>query len=99
MSSPMVDTAGRDPRQHVYIPALCLVAATAERPALADHVGGLMAVKIVELAFSAASAVGHLVADGVDWRTAQAISTARPDLEWPEGRTVVTAIPPQYRPF
>jgi len=59
-------------------------------------IGGLPALEIVELAFAAASAVGRLVANGVDWRTAQPISTALPDPEWPDGLPVVTAIPKQY---
>ena len=94
--SRLIHLAHHDPGQHVYVPALCLAAATAERPALADHIGGLPGLEIVELGFAAASAVGRLVADGVDWRTAQAISTARPDPEWPQGRPVLTRIPKQY---
>jgi hypothetical protein len=94
--SRLVTLAHQDPDQRVFIPALCLVAATAERPALADHIGGLPALQIVDLGFAAASTVGRLVASGVDWRTAQAISTARPDPEWPGGRPVLTAVPRQY---
>lgn len=96
MLSRLVTLADNDPSRHVYVPALCLVAATAERPALADHVGGLPALEIVELDFATASAVGWFIAEGVDWRAAQAISTARPDPEWPEGRPVLTAILQQY---
>jgi hypothetical protein len=37
-----------------------------------------------------------LIAAGVDWLTAHAIDTARPTLEWPTGRPVVTALPGPY---
>jgi hypothetical protein len=94
--SRLVHLAHHETDQHVYVPALCLVAATAERPAPADHIGGLPGLEIVELGYAAASAVGRLVAGGADWRTAQAMSTARPDPEWPHGRPVITIIPKQY---
>jgi hypothetical protein len=96
MLSGFVDAAHRSPDQHVFVPALCLVAATAERPALADHIGGLPGLEIVDLSFAAASAVGRLIANGADWRTAQAISTALPDPEWPDGRPVLAAVPKHY---
>lgn len=81
---------------YVYAPALCLAAAVAERPSLADHVGMLPAVEVVELGYAGATAVGKLVANGVDWRTAQAIDAARPSLDWPTGRPVVTTTPRAY---
>jgi hypothetical protein len=81
---------------YVYAPAMCLAAAVAERPALADHVGMLPAVEVVELGYAGAATVGRLVASGVDWRAAQAIDAARPTVDWPTGRPVVTTMPQAY---
>jgi hypothetical protein len=96
MLSRLVHAAHREADRHLQVPALCLAAAVAERAALADHVGSLPAVDVVELAYSAAAMVGRLVAGGVDWRTAHAVHVARPDAEWPNGRPVVTLQPRAY---
>jgi hypothetical protein len=96
MSRLVVKAADSESGNYVFAPALCLAAATAERPAMADHIGGLRAVDIVDLGFPSAAAVGHLVAEGVDWRIAQAIDAARPTVDWPGGRPVVTAEPDAY---
>jgi len=85
-----------EPDWHVYVPSLCLVAAEAERRGVADHVGGLPAIEVVELGFAAASAVGWLVGGGVDWRFAHAVNTSRPTVDWPDGRPVITAEPDSY---
>ncbi len=81
---------------HLLAPALCLTAAVAERPLLADHIGGLSGIDILDLTFTVASVTGALIADGTDWRHAQAIADSRPSLEWPEGLTIVTAEPQAY---
>ena len=94
--SRLVSNAHREPDVYVFAPALCLAAATAERPALADHIGSLHAVEIVDLAFPGAAAVGYLVAEGADWRIAHAIYAGRPTADWPTGRRVVTADPDAY---
>jgi hypothetical protein len=96
MSRLVVDAASESD-VYVFAPALCLAAATAERPALADHIGSLRAVEIVDLGFPSAAAVGHLLAEGgADWRIAHAIDAARPTVDWPGGRPVVTAEPDAY---
>jgi hypothetical protein len=96
MSGLVVD-AHEDDRYHAYVPALCLAAAASRRPGLADHVGGLFALQILDLKFSDARRVGALVAGGTDWRRAHAIATASPDPEWPEGLPVVTSTPEAYK--
>ena len=94
--SRLVVSAANQSDVYVFAPALCLAAATAERPALADHIGSLHAVEIVDLGFPSAAAVGYLVAEGVDWRIAHAIDAGRPTIDWPNGRRVVTATPDAY---
>lgn len=79
----------------VLSPAMCVAAATAERPAIADHVGGL-AVTIVDLTFSAARTSGRLIADGLPWQFAHAAAVAAPSFEWPAGLAVLTAEPAAY---
>ena len=92
----MIDAAHSDLSRHIYAPALCLAAAVAERPSLADHVGALPAIGVIELGYSSASAVGRLVAAGTDWRAAHAIDAGRPAVDWPTGRPVVTKLPDIY---
>ncbi len=78
---------------------LCLTAAVAQRPLLADHIGGLDDIDILDLTYSGASVIGTLIADGTDWRHAQAVAAARPTLEWPDGRTIVTTAPQAYSAY
>ena len=88
--------ARAQPGRLVLAPAMCVAAAVSRRPRLGDHVGGLLAISIVDLGFAGANTVGSLVADGADWRRAHAVATARPSLEWPAGLPVVTADPDAY---
>jgi hypothetical protein len=97
LASRLVVAAHGQHGRHVYAPALCLVAAVAQRPALADHIGALPAIEVVDLGYAAASSVGRLVAGGFTWQDAQAIDTARPGAEWPGGLPVVTTFPDVYR--
>ncbi len=68
--------------------ALLSLAAVAQRPGLADHIGVLPAIQVVELDYPAAA--------GMDWRRAQAVDTGRPSAEWPNGRPVITTTPEPY---
>jgi hypothetical protein len=99
LASRLVVAAHGQAGRHVYAPALCLVAAVAQRPALADHIGALPSIEVVDLGYAAASSVGRLVAEGLGWQDAQAIDTARPGAEWPTGLPVVTALPDAYRHY
>jgi hypothetical protein len=96
MASQVVTQAHGGTGRYVCVPALCLAAAAADRPALADHIGMLPAVEVIELGYASAAAVGRLVGDGMDWRAAHAADAARPSLEWPAGRPVVTGTPDPY---
>jgi hypothetical protein len=87
-------TAGAGTR--LYAPAMCVTAAVAARTELADHIGGLLALQVVELGFAGAGAAGELIAGGADWRHAQAIVAAWPSVEWPTGMPVLTAAPDAY---
>ena len=92
----MIDAAHSEVDRRIFAPALCLTAAVAERPDLADHIGALPAIDIIELGYASASAVGKLVAAGVEWQTAHAVEAARPAVDWPAGRPVVTDSPSIY---
>lgn len=89
--SRLVAAAHGEADRYVYAPGLCLAAAVAQRPALADHIGQLPAIEVIEMAYASACVVGSLIADGVDWRVAHAIDAARPSPDWPAGRPIVTA--------
>lgn len=99
VASRLVVAAHGQAGRHVYAPALCLAAAIAQRPALADHIGALPAIEVVDLGYAAASSVGRLVAEGMDWQACHAVDAARPSAEWPRGLPVVTASPDLYRPY
>jgi hypothetical protein len=99
LASQLVVAAHGRAGRHVYAPAMCLAAAVAERPALADHVGALEAIEVVDLGYAAAGNVGRMIASGADWRDAQAVHTARPSAEWLAGLPVVTAQPEVYQPY
>lgn len=94
--SKLVDGANRQAGLHLHVPAMCLAAAVAARPALADHVGMLVELEILDLDYPAASEVGRLIAGNADWSHAHAISSAHPAVDWPDGRTVITATPDVY---
>lgn len=96
LMSRMVASAHQESGRYVYAPAICVASALAERPGLADHISALSAVEVIDLGYAGAATVGGLIAAGVDWRTAHAIDAARPTLEWPTGRPVVTALPDPY---
>lgn len=84
------------PSRYVYAPALCLTTAVAQRPGLADHIGVLPAIRVVDLDYVAAAVVGSFIATGVDWRAAHAIHAGRPTPDWPTGRPVLTVTPEVY---
>jgi hypothetical protein len=94
--SRLVAAAHADAEHHLYAPALCVAAATAKDPGLADHIGALPAIVVLELGYPAAAAVGALITARVDWRLAHAVYSGRPTLDWPQGRPIVTATPRRY---
>src|SRR5690349_12232184 len=94
--SRLVDGAHGEADRQVFVPSLCLAAAAAERAGLADHVGALPAIEVVELGFAGAGQVGELIGAGLDWRLAHAVDTGRPSVDWPAGRPIVTAVPEDY---
>lgn len=96
MLSGLVSQAHARPGRYIFAPALCVTAAVAERPGLADHIGVLSALQVIDLDYPAAAAVGSFIAAGVDWRAGQAITTARPTADWPTGRPVLTTTPDTY---
>jgi hypothetical protein len=96
MLSQLIDGAHHQTDRWVYAPAMCLAAAVAARPALADHVGALPAVDVVDLGYAAAATAGACIAAGADWRVAHAVDVGRPSLDWPTGCVVVTSVPEAY---
>lgn len=88
--SALVAAAHREHDRYVFAPAICLAAAVSQRAGLANHLGVLPVVQILDLDYVASTAVGSLVADGVPWQAAHAVDAGRPSAEWPSGRPVVT---------
>ncbi|WP_405796366.1 hypothetical protein [Streptomyces sp. NBC_01506] len=107
MASRFVVEAEKDPTLRVYIPALCLAVAEADRAGVAEHIGSLPSVDITELDFAGAAAVGKRLrglaeADGGaavedGWSGAHALHLAMPSVEWPRGRPVLTGYPARYK--
>ncbi|MEE1799794.1 hypothetical protein PUR57_14140 [Streptomyces sp. JV176] len=101
MTSRLVVEAEKDPTLRICLPALCLAVAESGRAGVAEHVGALLSVDITELDFAGAAAVGkrlrELKATEADWSGAHAVHLARPSVEWPRGRPVLTLDPVRYR--
>jgi hypothetical protein len=76
------------------VPAMCLAAAEAEKAGLARHVGLLPPFEVRNLTGRETSAVGALIALGLDWRKAHAVAVARDT-----GKPVVTLQPDGYASF
>ncbi|MGW7417223.1 hypothetical protein [Streptomyces sp. NPDC054863] len=96
LASQFIANTEHGPTRHVYVPALCLASADGRRKGMAQHVGALPAVEIVELDFAGVATVGALLRDGVDWHLGHAIHLSRPTVDWPDGRPVLTAEPDLY---
>ncbi|MEV7870977.1 hypothetical protein AB0P17_33875 [Streptomyces sp. NPDC088124] len=101
MASRLVVEAEKDPTLRIYLPALCLAVAESDRAGVAEHVGALPSVDITELDFAGAAAVGKHLREQktteTDWSGAHALHLARPSVEWPRGRPVLTRDPVRYR--
>jgi hypothetical protein len=93
LSGFIVDAAAG--RAEVAVPALCLCAAEAARPGIAEHVG-MLPVDIEPLDLSAAMPAGRLIGDGVDWQIAHAVAAALPSATHPGGRVVLSVEPARY---
>lgn len=94
LSGFIVDAAAG--RAVLMVPALCLCAAEAQRPGIAEHVGALP-VDIEALDMSATIPVGRLISEGIDWQIAQAVAAALPSAVYPEGRVVLSVRPERYQ--
>jgi hypothetical protein len=94
--SRMITQAHSNVNRLVYVPTLCLIAAEVEAAGITDHLGALPAVHVIDLGFAEAEGVATVIADGHPWQCAHAVASARPTLEWPTGRPLVTRKPKQY---
>jgi hypothetical protein len=94
LSGLIVDAAAG--RALLAVPALCLCAAEAQRPGIAEHVG-MLPVDIEALELSAAIPAGQLIGNGVDWRIAQAVASALPTAVHPDGRVVLSVETARYQ--
>jgi hypothetical protein len=94
LSGFVVDAAAG--RAVLAVPALCLCAAEAQRPGIAEHIGALP-VDIESLDLSATIPVGRLIGEGIDWRITHAVAAALPGVAYPEGRVVLSVQPARYQ--
>jgi hypothetical protein len=94
LSGFIVDAAAG--RAVLSVPALCLCAAEAQRPGIAEHLG-MLPVDIEPLELSAVIPAGRLIGDGVDWRIAQAVAAARPSAIHPDGRVILSVDTARYQ--
>ena len=93
LSGFIVDAAAG--RAVLAVPALCLCAAEARRPGIAEHVG-MLPVDIEPLELSAAVPAGQLIGAGVDWRIAHAVAASLPSAVYPDGRVVLSVETARY---
>jgi hypothetical protein len=94
LSGFIVDAAAG--RAVLSVPALCLCAAEAQHPGIAEHLG-MLPVDIEPLELSAAISTGRLIGNGVDWRIAQAVTAARPSAIHPDGRVILSVDTARYQ--
>ena len=94
LSGFVVDAAAG--RAVLAVPALCLCAAEAQRPGVAEHVG-MLPVDIEPLELSAVIPAGNLIGSGTDWRIAHAVAAALPSAAHPGGRVVLSVDTARYR--
>ena len=94
LSGFIVDAAAG--RAVLAVPALCLCAAEAKRPGIAEHVG-MLPVDIEPLELSTAIPAARLIGDGADWRIAQAVAAALPSAVHPDGRGVLSVETARYQ--
>jgi hypothetical protein len=93
LSGFVVDAAAG--RAELAVPALCLCAAEARRPGVAEHIG-MLPVEIEPLDLSGTFPVGRLIGQGIDWRIAQAVAAALPSAAHPDGRVVLSVDSARY---
>ncbi|HEY7812815.1 MAG TPA: hypothetical protein VIC62_06220, partial [Nakamurella sp.] len=99
LSGFIVDAAAG--RAVLAVPALCICAAEAQRPGIADHIGALP-VDIEPLEESTTVPVGRF-GENIDWRIAQAVAAALPSVAFPQGgsscpcKPLATGQPPSNR--
>jgi hypothetical protein len=94
LSGFIVDAAAG--RAVLAVPALCLCAAEARRPGVAEHVG-MLPVDIEPLELSVVISAGQLIWGGTDWRIAHAVAAALPSAAHPDGRVVLSVDTARYR--
>jgi hypothetical protein len=94
LSGFIVDAAAG--RAVLAVPALCLCAAEAQRPGIAEHVG-MLPVDIEPLELSVLIPAARLIGDGADWRIAHAVVAALPSAIHPEGRVVLSVDAARYQ--
>jgi len=94
LSGFIVDAAAG--RAVLSVPALCLCAAEAQRPGIAEHLA-MLPVDMEPLELSAAIPAGRLIGDGVDWRIAQAVAASRPSAIHPDGRVILSVDTARYQ--
>jgi hypothetical protein len=82
-----------DPALRAHVPALCLVAASLERPGVAAHVGALPGLEFLPLDFAGTAAVEQVVSAGLDWPFGHAVYAAASD---PVEGQILTATPEAY---
>jgi len=94
LSGFIVDAAAG--RAVLSVPALCMCAAEAARPGIAEHIGALP-VDIEPLDLSATIPIGRLIGEGVEWQIAHAVAAALPSVTHPDGRVVLSVQPNRYQ--
>ncbi|WP_461010358.1 PIN domain-containing protein [Streptomyces capparidis] len=93
----IVERAFTFPGRRVLVPALCLLAADTRQRGLAEHVGALGVLTVVDLDYPAVVAAAALLSDGMEWRHAHAVHLARPTPDYPSGIPLATTRPALYR--
>lgn len=85
--------------RHIYAPTQAIYTATVQHSGLARHLDRLGVIHAAQFDLAAALTVGDKVPTNVTPAVAHVVHEARPSMQWPTGRPVITTVPQMYAPY
>jgi hypothetical protein len=85
--------------RRIYAPTQAIYTATVQHAALADHLDKIGVIHASQFDLAAALTVGKKVPTNATPAVAHVVHEAKPSMEWPNGRPVITTVPQMYTPY
>jgi hypothetical protein len=86
-------------QRRLFAPTQVVYTATVQHNGLARHLDRLGVITPCTFDLDAALTVGEKVPTNATPAVAHVVHEARPNMEWPTGRPVLTVVPPMYQPY